>query len=198
MTKGNGIVIAFEGVEGSGKSTQAKLFYEKLIKLKLPAILTKEPEGRIREILLSDDNDVFTELFLFLANRRENFLKKVLPAKKDGKIAIIDRSSGSTWAYQFYGKELYEIPYPFSLCDFISNADFLARGGHPIDMNILLDIPIEIGFQRIKKSRKNLTSFEKRGREFHERVRRGFLRQVKEDLEYLKSIGQDNNESLKH
>lgn len=182
-----GILIAFEGIEGCGKTTQSKLFYEELIRKNIPAILTKEPGGvestkKIREILLErNDLDAATELFLFLADRREHFLKIIFPELRQGKIVITDRASASTWAYQYYGKEMYDVMYPFDLFDFIVNADFLARCGRIINMNILFDGPVETGLTRIKKSRNILTSFEQRTLEFHERVKQGFLKQAKEN-----------------
>lgn len=184
-----GILIAFEGPEGCGKTTQSRLFYEELIKNNIPAVLTKEPGGvesteKIREILLKrNDLDAVTELFLFLADRREHFLKMIFPELRQGKVVITDRASASTWAYQYYGKEMYDIMYPFNLFDFIVNADFLARCGRIINMNILFDGPVEIGITRVKKSRNILTSFEQRTLEFHERVRCGFLKQAKENQE---------------
>lgn len=184
-----GILIAFEGTEGCGKTTQSKLFYEKLTANNISAVLTKEPGGiesteKIREILLErNDLDAVTELFLFLADRREHFLKMILPELRQGKVVITDRASASTWAYQYYGKEMYDIIYPFDLFEFIVNADFLARCGRIINMNILFDGSVEIGLARVKKSRNILTSFEKRDYEFHEKVRRGFLKQAKENQE---------------
>lgn len=189
MENKKGILIAFEGTEGCGKTTQSKLFYEELIRKNIPAVLTKEPGGvdstkQIREILLErNDLDAITELFLFLADRREHFLKMIFPELRQGKVVITDRASASTWAYQYYGKEIYDAIYPFNLFDFIFNADFLARSGRIINMNILFDGPVEVGLERVKKSRKILTSFEQRDLEFHERVKCGFLKQAKENPE---------------
>lgn len=107
----------------------------------------------------------------------------IFPELRQEKVVITDRASASTWAYQYYGKEMYDIMYPFDLFEFIANADFLARCGRIINMNILFDGPVEIGLARVKKSRNILTSFEQRDYEFHERVRRGFLKQTKENPE---------------
>lgn len=176
-----GILIALEGPEGSGKSTQTKLFYERLLEQEIPAILTKEPNGKIREILLTEKLDVFTELFLFLANRNEHFIKLILPALKEGKIAVTDRCSASTIAYQVFGGQI-----PAEMRNFVIQADAIARQNYEIDVNILIDCPIDIGLQRIKNSREKLTAFEEKGMDFHERVRQGFLKQAKDGPEHWK------------
>lgn len=181
MKSKKGILIAFEGPEGSGKSTQAELFYKRLLERKIPAILTKEPNGKIREILLSENLDVFTELFLFLANRNEHFIKLILPALKEGKIAVTDRCSASTIAYQVFGGQI-----PAGMRDFIMQADAIARKNYEIDINILIDCSVEVGLERAERSRDKLTSFEKKEMAFHNRVRQGYLRQAKDDPEHWK------------
>ncbi len=177
-----GILIAFEGVEGCGKTSQAKLLYEKLQANNISSILTKEPGGvennkQIREILLkTDDLDVYTELFLFLADRAEHFTKEIIPAVLKKTVVITDRCSASSIAYQYYGRSLSPKIYGF-----IKKADEIARQHQDITLNILLDGPVEVGLARVKKSRDILTSFEKREIEFHNKVRRGFLKQASQD-----------------
>ena len=193
MKNKKGILIAFEGPEGSGKSTQVKLSYERLLERGIPAILTKEPDGAIREVLLSKDFDVFTESLLFIANRNENFLGKIIPALKNGEVAITDRCSASTAAYQFYGGGISK-----DIRDLILRLDALARHNCEIDINVLLDCPIELGFKRIKSSREKLTVFEKKGIDFHERVRKGYLQQAKDDPEHWKIFdGEQSIEELR-
>lgn len=183
-----GILIAFEGIEGCGKTTQAKLLYEKLQKNKISSILTKEPGGgteankQIREILLkTDDLNVYTELFLFFADRAEHFTKEIIPSLSARKIVITDRCSASSIAYQYYGGGLDRKIYGF-----IKKADEIARHHQEINLNILLDGPVEAGLKRVKESRDTLTSFEKREIDFHNRVRAGFKKQASEDSSHWK------------
>ncbi|PKP56317.1 dTMP kinase [Candidatus Atribacteria bacterium HGW-Atribacteria-1] len=107
-----GLFITFEGLEGCGKTTQAKMLFDFLIKQKIPSIYTKEPGGtkigdKIRKILLDQKNDGMdykTEMLLFLASRAENVRLIILPALEEGKVVISDRFYDSTTAYQGYGR----------------------------------------------------------------------------------------------
>jgi len=107
-----GLFITFEGLEGCGKTTQAKMLFDFLIKQGIPSIYTKEPGGtkigdKIRNILLDQKNDGMdykTEMLLFLASRAENVRLIILPALEEGKIVISDRFYDSTTAYQGYGR----------------------------------------------------------------------------------------------
>jgi len=107
-----GLLITFEGLEGCGKTSQAKMLFDFLIKQKIPSIYTKEPGGtnvgdKIRRILLDQKNDVMdykTEMLLFLASRAENVRLIILPALEEGKVVISDRFYDSTTAYQGYGR----------------------------------------------------------------------------------------------
>jgi len=108
----NWLFITFEGLEGCGKSTQAKMLYDFLIKQGILSIYTKEPGGtkigdKIRKILLDQKNegmDYKTEMLLFLASRAENVRLVILPALEKGKVVISDRFYDSTTAYQGYGR----------------------------------------------------------------------------------------------
>ena len=111
--------IVFEGIEGSGKSYQAKKLYLKLKKKTNKAILTREPGGTrgaeiIRQIILKDyfeknkkiKFDKYTDTLLYLAARNEHVKNKIVPALKNNKIIICDRFIDSTLAYQVYGKKV--------------------------------------------------------------------------------------------
>ena len=112
--------IVFEGIEGSGKSYQAKILYKKLKKInKKNVILTREPGGTksaeiIRKIILKDyfeknkkiKFDKYTDTLLYLAARNEHLKNKIIPALKNKKIIICDRFIDSTLAYQVYGKKV--------------------------------------------------------------------------------------------
>ena len=111
--------IVFEGIEGSGKSYQAKLLYNKLKKKFKNVLLTREPGGTksaevIRKIILKDyfeknkkiKFDKYTDTLLYLAARNEHLKNKIIPAIKNKKIIICDRFVDSTLAYQVYGKKV--------------------------------------------------------------------------------------------
>jgi dTMP kinase len=109
-----GVLIAFEGIEGSGKSTQAKLLFSFLKEKSLKCILSYEPGGtkigdRIRDILLDVENKNMhrkTELLLYLASRAQHVYEKIMPELQKGTIIITDRFSLSSMAYQGMGREL--------------------------------------------------------------------------------------------
>jgi len=193
--------ITFEGIEGCGKSTQAKLLAEKLREKGYDVLLTREPGGtesgeRIRELLLERrEGEIFpptAELFLYLAARAFHVENAIAPALRSGKIVICDRFSDSTLAYQGYGRGL-----PVSL---IKEADMAARAGLEPDITFLLELPVEVAFERIRGRRKDRMELEDIS--FHERVRRGFLEIAKENqrvviLDAAKSALEIHEEILK-
>jgi len=133
--------ITFEGINGSGKSTQAKLLFEYLKKKGKNVILTKEPGGggefcmQLRKLLCqTKDISSITEMFVLFAARKEHLDKVIVPALKDGKIVICDRYIDSTFAYQ--------------CCDDWKKADFVKLchkeiGGLMPDKTIYMDISVE-------------------------------------------------------
>ncbi len=166
--------ITFEGIEGSGKSTQAKMLHEFLHKKGYDAILTREPGGakaseRIREILI-DENfpklETKTEIFLNFAARLEHVEKLIKPALAQGKIVISDRFVDSTFAYQGSG-----FGADFQMISQINN---LTIGNFVPDITFLIDVPVDVAFSRIEDRSTN-NRYEKLGRDFHQRTREGFL-----------------------
>lgn len=166
--------ISFEGIEGSGKSTQAKLLSENLQKLGHKTTLTREPGGAkaseaIRKILLSEEWPSLegkTEILLNFSARIEHIEKLIKPAIAQGEIVISDRFFDSTLAYQGYGfgAEL----------DLIKKVNELAIGNFSPDITFLIDAPVETTFERIK-DRKSNNRYEKLGIDFHKKTRNGFL-----------------------
>ena len=167
------LFITFEGGEGSGKSTQAEALYRRLVKLSIPAILTHEPGGtplgeEITKLLKWGKNikiSSLTELLLFNASRAQLASDVLNPALKDGKVVVCDRYTDSTIAYQAYGRGL-----PLET---VALANRLATGGLVPDLTVLIDVSVETGFERKKKEKSD--RFQGEAKEFHERVRRGFL-----------------------
>ena len=173
MPKHKGLFIAFEGGEGCGKSTQARLLYNNLELRNIPATLTHEPGGtplgnRIRGILkVKRDFNISpqAELLLFAACRAQLIKDVILPALDGGITVICDRFSGSTLAYQGYGRGL-----GLELIESINSA---ATGGLEPDLIFLLDLEPESGLGR--KHNTGDDRFEAENIAFHRRVRDGYL-----------------------
>jgi len=182
-----GIFISFEGIEGTGKSTQAKLLYQHLIDKGHEVILTEEPGGtqiglKVREVLLSVDHKgmtPLTELLLYNASRTQHIQEVILPAIERGAIVITDRFSDSTFAYQGYGRGI-----DLGLLDSI---DRIATHCLRPDLTILLDIDAETGLMRNKGINK-IDRLELEDIEFHKRVRDGYHKLAAKDPERLKLI----------
>jgi dTMP kinase len=174
-----GLFITFEGPEGSGKSTQAKMLAEVLKQKGYPIVLSREPGGtavgqQIRNILLSAENTSLAplaEVMLFAADRAQHLEEKVLPALAQNKIVICDRYVDSTTAYQIGGRGLDP--------RVIRTLNGLSCEGLMPERTYLLDIPEEEGLRRA--TRKGPDRFEKEIVTFHERVRAGYLQVARKD-----------------
>jgi len=165
--------ITFEGIEGSGKSTQVKLLTEYLESRKLPYISTREPGGTpiaeaIRRILLDPlcaEMLPETELLLYNASRAQHTGELILPALRAGKIVISDRYFDSTYAYQGAARAL-----DYTVIDQLTA--FATFNTNP-DLTILLDLPAEAGLSRIGD--RELDRLEGEDLDFHRKVREQFL-----------------------
>jgi dTMP kinase len=168
-----GTFISFEGIEGSGKSTQAKLLYDFLSKKGADVILTEEPGGtqigvKIRTVLLDVEHTgmfPLTELLLYNASRAQHIHEVITPALDRGAIVITDRFSDSTLAYQGYGRGLD--------LKVIHALDLIATGGLRPDISLLLDLDVKTGLQRNRGIQKT-DRLELEDISFHERVRNGY------------------------
>lgn len=171
-----GLFIVFEGGEGSGKTTQARMLAEALDELEIPNCLTKEPGDtalgkELRTILLDRDREPFSrkaEALLFAADRAEHVEKVIVPALDRGEVVICDRYIASTMAYQAYTGDLdpHRVSY---MSDW-------ASGGVHADATYFLDVDPAIGLERAMRDGR--TRFEDKSVAYHEKVRRGFLRQI--------------------
>jgi dTMP kinase len=167
------LFIVLEGVEGCGKSYQSRVLYKKLIGEGLSALLTYEPGGtklgdRIRSILKSrheNSMNAVTELFLISASRAQHVSDVIIPALKSNKIVICDRFTGSTVAYQGYGRGLD--------LNTVQSINMVSSAGIEPNLNILLDLPVEKGLSRKHSSGND--RFEAEDIAFHENVRKGYL-----------------------
>ncbi len=169
-----GCLIAFEGPEGAGKSTQIGRAAAALRADGRTVEVTFEPGatalgGELRELLLQARRPLpapLTELFLYLADRAQHVAEVIAPALAAGAVVLTDRYSASTIAYQGYGRGLD--------LEMVRNADRWARGALSPELNILLDCPVEIGLARARGSDR----FHAEVAAFHERVRAGFHAQA--------------------
>ncbi len=164
------MLISFEGVEGSGKTTQAKHLVEWLEQQNLPYIFVREPGGtsvseKIREILLSKENYIHPkcEVLLFLAARAQLVYEKILKAISEKKIVVADRFSDSTFAYQVYARKLPK--------RMISIFNRFACAGIKPDLTFLVDIDVNKGRERGKLNDR----METENVVYHELVRKGYL-----------------------
>jgi dTMP kinase len=180
-----GIFVTFEGIEGCGKSTQAKRVREMLIESGLDVVFTREPGGscigeQIRNILLDPANEEMvplTELLLYEASRHQHMAEVISPALEAGKVVICDRFFDASTAYQGHARGL-------SIED-VERLNLIASGGKRPDLTIILDLPAEIGLKRIGK---NPDRIEGEGVEFHERVRAGYLKIAAKEPDRVKVV----------
>jgi dTMP kinase len=172
--------ITFEGIEGSGKSTQVKKLHAFFLEKNIDAILTREPGGtfageKIREILIDEKIEKLeakTELFLNFAARLEHVEKLIKPSLAQGKTVISDRFFDSTFAYQGNAFGLDET--------LIEDVKKMAISDFAPDITFLIDVPVEAAFARIK-TRADNNRYEKLGFDFHQKVRDGFLQLAKKN-----------------
>jgi len=170
MTK----LITFEGIEGSGKSTQAKLLHQYFLDKSIPTVLTREPGGtklaeEIRSLLVNgeiDKMDGICEVLLNFAARRNHLIKLIKPALIRGEIVICDRFFDSTLAYQGFG---YNIDLQT-----IATIQKIAINDLEPNITFLIDVDVDVAFRRIRNRADN-NRYEKMNQEFHQRVREGFL-----------------------
>ncbi|HEX3840205.1 MAG TPA: dTMP kinase [Acidimicrobiales bacterium] len=177
MTDGSrGRLIALEGIDGCGKSTQAGV-----LAARLGAVLTFEPGAtplgsHLRGLLLDSERPPLaerTEALLMAADRAQHVAAVVAPALQAGDWVVTDRFSGSTLAYQGYGRGL-GLPGLRQLVDW-------ATGGLRADLSILIEVPSGLAAERSRPDR--LDRFEVLGPEFHQRVADGFHQLATDDPE---------------
>ena len=174
-----GRFVTFEGPDGAGKTTQARLLADRFRASGHDVTLAREPGGtvlgeRVRTLLLEGEELERTpeaDALLFNAARSQLVREVIQPALARGGVVVCDRYTDSTLAYQGYGAGL-------ELDDLRSLADWATSGIEP-DLTILLDLPVESGLgRRARGAAHEMTRFERDARhdvEFHQRVRDGYL-----------------------
>jgi len=190
-----GLLITFEGVEGSGKSTHCEKICSYLEKKGVEFVHVHEPGGtrigeQIRNILLSDKNEEMvdrTELFLFLASRCQVVEELMKTALNEGKVVICDRYTDSTVAYQGYGRGMDE--------KFIRSLNRFVVGDLVPDLTIVLDVETPIGLKRAKKRAdgRKLDRIEKTKLSFHQRIRQGYLGLARVEPERVRIVDVDRD-----
>jgi len=181
------LFIAFEGPDGSGKSTQIKLLYESLCQRGFDVLLVREPGGtsigeQIRQILHDVTNTAMlpnTEILLYSASRAQLVGEVITPALERGRIVLSDRYAYSTLAYQGYGHGLD--------LDLLRVVTDFATGGLEPDLVIYLDIEVEAGLRRRlaahARGEAEWNRMDQKEIEFHRRVRQGYLAMAQQDPE---------------
>lgn len=178
MTRGR--FITLEGGEGAGKSTQVRRLVGTLEKAGIEAVATREPGGstgaeQIRQLLVDGSVerwDAMAEALLHCAARRDHLVQTLKPALESGRWVVSDRFADSTVAYQGYGHGLG--------ADTIRTLNRLAVGDFAPDLTVIIDLPVEEGLKRAGE-RGGHARYESMSRDFHERLRQGFLEIAKEE-----------------
>lgn len=172
-TTSSGLFVTFEGIDGSGKSTQMELCAKALEAAGHSVVLTRNPGGtefglELRQILLHSTKTVYplSELLLFIADRAQHMDEVVFPALQAGNIILCDRHMDSTLAYQGYGRGLD--------LNTIRELNHIAIQGRLPDLTLLFDGDPAILAKRVNH-RGQADRMEQEKAEFHHRVREGFL-----------------------
>jgi len=172
-----GILISFEGPEGSGKTTQIEHLVPKLEKLGHEIVVTREPGGteigeEIRHLLIHSSNNSEmcpeTELLLFAASRAQLVRESILPALEDGKIVLCDRYLDSTTVYQGAARQVSADP--------VSMINEFAIGDVVPHLTIITDVPAEMSMARVRHRASDLPDrMERENIDFYRIVREGYL-----------------------
>ncbi|AYE85905.1 dTMP kinase [Sulfitobacter sp. D7] len=169
-----GLFVTFEGIDGSGKSTQARLLADHLTAQGHDVVLTREPGGspgaeEIRALVLQGDPDRWsaqTEILLFTAARRDHLERTIRPALEAGKIVICDRFADSTRMYQGLSRG--------DLRQMVDDLHALMIGVEP-DLTLLIDMDPANGLERALSRQTAEERFEDFGVELQAKMRAGFL-----------------------
>jgi len=187
------LFITFEGVEGSGKTTQIQRLKKYFTQKGIPCKVTREPGGcpigeKVRKILLNPDHREMvptSELLLYEAARAQHVKEVIKPFLKKGGVVLCDRFSDATIAYQGYGRRID--------LKWIERLNHLSSRGIKPDVTFLLDCPSDVGLKRALQRNRTLKQereerFEREEIQFHRRVRKGYLAIAKKEPYRVKLI----------
>ena len=176
-----GLFVAFEGIDGCGKSTQLEHAAKLLAREGHPVVTTREPGGaaiaeKIREILIAPEHGEMCsecELLLYLAARAQHVREKIAPALEKGAIVLCDRFQLATFAYQGYGRSM---PLPL-----LETLNGFATGGIVPDITFVFTISVEASFKRMAAVNKRPDRLERAGADFFSRISRGYRELAERD-----------------
>jgi len=183
--------LVFEGLDGSGKTSLLRLLGEELTRRRIPFIITREPGGttlgdELRQVLLRRNGETpvpLCELLLYEAIRAQHVSRTIRPALDEKRWVLCDRFTASTLAFQAAGRNIR-----------VSDAQWLndfATGGLKPDLTVLLDAPVEVALARQQKrfqtSGQTADRFEAENKDFHSRVRQGYLDQVQSSQTHVQT-----------
>ena len=194
------LFITFEGIEGSGKTTQIHLLRDYVERKGYRCQITREPGGcrigdKIRDILMDSSNENLTplsELYLIMANRAQHVVEVIEPALKNQSVLICDRFHDATVAYQGFARGV--------ALDLIERLNQTVAGELKPDLTILLDCPVEVGLARARERMANENvswkegRFEGEQRDFHQRVRDAYLTIAKAEPHRIKVVDGSRDE----
>ena len=183
-----GLFITFEGTDGAGKTTQIERLSADLKRGGYDICLTREPGGtpiseQIRDMLLNPDHSEMastTELLLYAASRAQHVSEVIKPALEAGQVVISSRFADAMVVYQGYGRGLD--------LERIHHLNRIATDGVKPDVTFVLDLPVEVGLQRVQNSRGGLDRLEREKIEFHRRLREGYQTIARQEPQRLKII----------
>jgi len=189
-----GLFITFEGIEGSGKTTQIGFITQFLEGRGIPHVVTREPGGtplgeRLRDLILDRVEVVLSpvaELLLIEADRAQHVAEVIRPALTQGKVVICDRFTDATMAYQGGGRRVERCV--------IEQANRWATDDLSPVLTIVVDCPVEVGIARAE----GRDRFEREGYAFHERVRQEYLRIAREEPWRVKVVSGERDRVLVH
>jgi dTMP kinase len=182
-----GFLLSFEGIEGSGKSTQLRKLARRLRSLGYLVIETREPGGsaiseQIRAVLLDVDNrgmDARCELLLYLASRAQHLADLIRPSLEKGALVLCDRYVDASVAYQGFGRSLGG--------PMVRQLNRFAAVGLAPNLTILLDIPVALGLER-KRRAGGMDRLDLEREVFHEKVRKAYLRIARQEPRRVRLI----------
>jgi dTMP kinase len=200
-----GKFITFEGIDGSGKSTQLRMLASELRLRGYDVLTTAEPGGtslgrRLRETFLETEENVspMAELLLFAADRSQHVEFLIKPSLADGKIVISDRFADSTFVYQGAGRGFEE--------KIVNQVINLATGGLKPDLTIFFDLPVAQSLKRLQLRTKDgevKNRMDKEKNEFYERVRSAYIKLAEKEkkrfqiVDATKSVSEIHTEVLR-
>ncbi|KMQ52885.1 Thymidylate kinase [Chitinispirillum alkaliphilum] len=176
-----GKFIAFEGIDGCGKSTQISRVAKLLLDSGVKPVLTREPGGTqigeaIRSLLIDpryEEMSDTAELLLYLASRAQHVKEKIAPALGEGRVVLCDRFQAATFSYQGYGRGI-------SL-DLLDQLNRFSTGGVKPDLTFVLDISVECSMHRLAAMNKSKDRLESSSVQFFQKIRQGYKAQAQAD-----------------